>query len=346
MVLVHRKKMRTINPSNVYKLRCKRTGKVKANVFELDACDQKTIRNKINRFIEQHDELILCEQNLKCVIDLYSRWFYNPNRKTKTFANKVLRYLFDRLFWSKVDDSQYVAAYLRFLYEAEHDFYYLMVPQRVCPSLINVETRVLEYYLFHAYEAKLIIYGQRLLQIHVAFIFTEFWNPIDLAFLKRDHQMLRQILSYGAMFSIYEHFLKLRNDDCEHGKFLRFIADIFKFRYGIMGNRHRLNQDLGETALYNETLLCSSMILKDIPNWIIPLNALHEYIEEDADSEHEELKIFRHNLLSNFKQYFTDAMSLKQICRLSIRRSLNTNWFLPRGIYTLPLPRLLQNYLN
>lgn len=292
------------------------------------------VREKINRFLKKHEELLLSEQNLKRAIDLYSTWFYSPNRKTKMFAEKVLFYLLERLFWSKFQDSHYVCTFLEFFYETEdHLSDIVFARPSMCPSLTNVEPHaLLEYFANHAYATKLTIGEYRLLQLKVLYSQHFSWltnNFIYMAASNVNPKLLGQILKYGTMFSFCDSHEETCVLACITYIFTAIIEGLLD-TYPEFFSRDNLSL---EQEHHQKFLLCFKLILIDIPNWTLTLNKL------DATA-------IRRILFCNFENYFTRPVELKHICRLFIRRRLNRNWLLPKGIYSLPLPNSLQQYLD
>ncbi|XP_060686637.1 ankyrin repeat and SOCS box protein 17-like [Hemiscyllium ocellatum] len=96
--------------------------------------------------------------------------------------------------------------------------------------------------------------------------------------------------------------------------------------------------DLESTKLIEEAKLCLSLCVRVM--YHINVAQIKAYIS------------FRRQLLiSNWLDYipvtrYQEPCELLHLCRMSIRSSLLANSGLPKGISLLPLPKLLQNYLN
>lgn len=87
-------------------------------------------------------------------------------------------------------------------------------------------------------------------------------------------------------------------------------------------------------------------MLSDIPNWTVSFSTLCGSTQAVTNDQDEEIVTFKIKIMSILEDYFTRPMDLKQICRLLIRQTLNANWKLPHGIYSLPLPKSIQKYID
>ncbi|GBM33539.1 hypothetical protein AVEN_197298-1 [Araneus ventricosus] len=51
-------------------------------------------------------------------------------------------------------------------------------------------------------------------------------------------------------------------------------------------------------------------------------------------------------IVSRLMSRYLEPSELRHLCRLAIRDALNRNWNLPFGVFSLPLPNVLQRYAN
>lgn len=357
------------------------------NGTENDKRNQKIIMQKINRFMERHDEPVLSEGRLKYIIDLYDTWYNNPSEKALYFARMVVHYIFRLLYQSNFTDPLYVAKSLMFHHESS-GFLDIMNVHYPSPATM-LGHQVFEYFIRHTNASKLTINGHRLLEYNI--YDPEFNYIYYCSHYVVDPKMLQVGMRYGGIMSVYNGFVKFR-DNTEFDDIVSWIADVLRTQSGHL--RDSINRGT-QKSLYTKIVRFWDMILRDIPNWIFPLSGLSSQMEEnevwkydiedldsidgdledldsiDGESDDEEdnavadpnetlqnfslglggnpaseRALFLRRVLSNFKKYFRQPMYLRQLCRISIRQILNTNWQLPDGIYKLPLPELLQKYLD
>ncbi|GFU11443.1 SOCS box domain-containing protein [Trichonephila clavipes] len=72
------------------------------------------------------------------------------------------------------------------------------------------------------------------------------------------------------------------------------------------------------------------------PGGLTVTSSSHEFIRSVSEK----------GIVPKLKSRYLEPSELKHLCRLVIRDSLNINWNLPYGIFSLPLPSVLQRYIN
>lgn len=297
--------------------------------------------NKIRTFMERHREVVLDEENLRYAIDVCKNLFDNKMAKhDRFFYDDVLFYILYRMYPSDFNDSQYFATVLILFSEnCQHEYSCAFNDVlRVDDDDPDKIYKRFENFLCHTYYAKLMIEGDRLSQMKIR-VDRGLWSYTEIASKWVHSRLIHLLLRYGALFSTYDTCLRFHKTDLIPN-FGKFLVKVLKFCHA------RPISPLSQEELHKEIQRCYQLLMRDLPNWLVSFSTLSAEVEDNAEGEAEELVMFRRNTLSSYEKYLTEPMALQQICRLFVRRTLNTKWQLPDGINSLPLPRFLRKYID
>lgn len=299
--------------------------------------------------MKSHVELVCRPSHIIEMIDLYQEWRHrmrNTRKPYKVFSKKTLHYICERLFWSEFGDSKYVATFLHCLWEEDHLFS-IFVPQvGNCPSLIHIKPHMLlTYFLRHAYTEKLIMFDSRLpcVQIYHSSIGWQF--PVYLAFSWLDHQLLCEMVRYGGMFEFAAEHFNYSLDGTYIPKSIHIL--MLTIRASTLLDSSLLymrdfNPDHHKMTKFKKLLVCCKLILTDIPNYRRTSTSVLRMLKERFSF----VETFRNNVYPHIREDLHAPMTLKSSCRQVIRKTLNAKFLLPHGIYQLPLPHILQRFLD
>lgn len=330
--------------------------------------DSRRFREIINKFVRNHESLTLRKEDFNVLLKMYLDWrgsaynlygssiphcvFTGPQQ---AYSRKILLYIMERLFWTNVSDSRYVTRVLLFLYETEDDFLSIFAPPSdKCPTIGKAYRHLwTEYFLHHAQAKQMMVQGERMqnLIIHKPARRHFYWQPIEVAIIKLNPEVLRQILRYGAIAGEYSVVDFRHTNHLRHASkaFFAALNDVYLLNPMLLSSKE-LNLDPDEMCRYDNLLRCCNLILNEMSPRLSTLFRIRllEFATFSIISEYPNFieMLSMSATLPTLKKCLTEPLTLKHTCRLSIRKTLNIKWLLPHGIYKLPLPGSLQQYLD
>ncbi|GBM21367.1 hypothetical protein AVEN_264807-1 [Araneus ventricosus] len=106
------------------------------------------------------------------------------------------------------------------------------------------------------------------------------------------------------------------------------------------------------SSTLNDVWLCLRFLLREIRQ--IPVGEL-EFSLMNFDPGGFTITSNSHNFIRSVSERgivprlmsrYLEPSDLRHLCRLDIHDALNRNWNLPFGVFSLPLPKVLQRYVN
>lgn len=323
---------------------------------------RKTLLLEIRNFIVTHQDTILNKANLEVILSLYRslKALYKYPANNRCPLNWVLRYILEQAYWSNHDDSDYVAELINYVVENDHHITYFLILSESL-QLQDSSRSVIGYYLDHANHKRVNVHGYRLVSSEV--YYSQLWQyPIEMAVRMRSPSLVLHLLRYGAVWShqgtYHSRFRFPRNGLLAPNPSAVMCKNILRL---IMFLIVEYNPDMRklcdldpETAINcNHLAACGRVLLRELPQMKLLMVAKVDmeirstrYPQSSSLTSTLSLLDYFDELIPGLRCIFVSPISLKQVCKLVVRKALNDNWLLPQGIYQLQLPRCLERYLD
>ncbi|GFY44562.1 SOCS box domain-containing protein [Trichonephila inaurata madagascariensis] len=203
------------------------------------------------------------------------------------------------------------------------------------------------FFLTHAHNSRLQFSGTRFVDLRLRVPLRV--PPVFLSAIYNKPQLLLLLLRHGA--TIDERQTGSRSDDWDLNMLLRHLTRILWASLGTDFEDTPWDTTVVSSTLHDvwECLRFLLRVIKQIqmgelefslmnfdPGGLTVTSSSHEFIRSVSEK----------GIVPKLKSRYLEPSELKHLCRLVIRDSLNINWNLPYGIFSLPLPKVLQRYVN
>ncbi|XP_035214439.1 uncharacterized protein LOC118188179 [Stegodyphus dumicola] len=259
------------------------------------------------------------------------------------------------LYW--IEDSNIVAEVLRQVYSCDGHFSFMFLHivnrcERRPPWRTSAEDSrqkehlAMLYFLYHAHKAKCEYHGTRFVNLRLRTPLRV--PPVFLAAIYNKPRLLLLLLRYGANLYTREDGI---SDDWDLFMLLRHLTRVLWTSLGYDFQNHETDSTMISFPMHN-VILCLRVLLRSIrqikmSELDFPLMNFDQGSLTGSTSSRNFVNwISEEGLVSKLVSRYLDPAELKHLCRFEIRRVLNRNWKLPYGIVALPIPKLLQDYIN
>ncbi|KAF8764576.1 Ankyrin repeat and SOCS box protein 17 like protein [Argiope bruennichi] len=240
-------------------------------------------------------------------------------------------------FYYWIRDSEIVAEILRQVYICDGHFSSMFAhimnhnERRSMWPAPNQETRQKEYltmvyFLTHAHNAKLEFSGVRFVDLRLRVPLRV--PPVFLAAIYNKPQMLLLLLRHGAI--VDRRHTGGRSDDWDLNMLLRHLIRIL---WASLGSET-------EDSSWDTTIIPMGELEFSLMNFdsggLMTTSNSHDFIRSVSER----------GIVPRLMNRYLEPSDLRHLCRFTIRDSLNVNWNLPFGVFSLPLPKVLQKYVN
>ncbi|CAL1263728.1 unnamed protein product [Larinioides sclopetarius] len=203
------------------------------------------------------------------------------------------------------------------------------------------------YFLTHAHIGKLEFSGVRFVDLRLRVPLRV--PPVFLAAIYNKPQLLLLLLRHGA--TVDRRQTGGRSDDWDLNMLLRHLIRILWASLGTETEESSWNTTVVSRTL-NDVWLSLRFLLRGIRQ--IPMGEM-EFSLLNFDSNgfaitsnsHDFIRsVSERGIVPKLMNRYLEPSDLRHLCRLAIRDALYRNWNLPFGVFSLPLPKILQNYVN
>ncbi|GFT27352.1 SOCS box domain-containing protein [Nephila pilipes] len=203
------------------------------------------------------------------------------------------------------------------------------------------------FFLTHAHNAKLEFASTRFVDLRLRVPLRV--PPVFLSAIYNKPQLLLLLLRHGA--TIDERQIGARADDWDLNMLLRHLTRILWASLGTDTEDSSWDTTVVSSTLHDvwQCLRFLLRVIKQIqmgelefslmnfdPGGLTVTSSSHEFIRSVSER----------GIVPKLKCRYLEPSELKHLCRLVVRDSLNLKWNLPYGIFSLPLPKILQRYVN
>lgn len=304
---------------------------------------------EIATFLHKHPERNLSERKLYHILSLYEKWWiFIGQYRSEPFERYVMHYIAERTFSSNVQNSEYVAKVIVYLYHADKYLSFILCPDEIkrhfrsssANSFDDYSIQIYHYFLRHAYKERLIIREKRILDLDV-FCRSMCLHPCEMAVINDSPKLLHILLQYGALVT----------DGTTSTRRPPFSSNILMLIFCILKTIIRLfNQNPWECeedlqySLAENMIMCGKLVLRTTPQ--LEQSKVRQLKFQGYSSARQAMAWATDYALGELSHRIYHPISLKHACRLKIRKVLYDNWQLPGGIEQFPLPNMVKNYLN
>ncbi|XP_067127909.1 uncharacterized protein [Centruroides vittatus] len=338
--------------------KCNKKSLVSNILFRRDHLIRLEIISVLN--LEQDDGQL----HVKTILNLHDRWkeLEHERHCSEVLERRMLHRAAKLCYYWRLSNSDLVCQVLYRIYQLESHFSIIYNPVisftngepqtddwPISTAPCNVEPNEyakLIYFLRHANNCKWTINGIRFPDIPIS-SFSPL-SPWVSAVLRSKPTLLQVILQHG---SILESDNDLPYDNRKYNSnpslYLRYtISNLWSRNIKFLPIEYIINDlQLQRSILIVKLLLrvIPQLQRRDLTFNLFNYSPGKVYVTESSSFIND---LSERGIIRNFRDRYLEPSELRHLSRCVIRRHLREMWKLPVGIFELPLPNLLQKYLN